>query len=146
MGIEPSYWLLRKKVLPQHTDHAGVMWHGSYVNWLEEARIMALDEVGISYAKLSLAGLEIPVVGLNIKYMIPLVHGDEVILTSKFENKRNVRLLWESRFISLEGKLFAEANVVLTLVRREKASLRIARQCPSYIEDAFKKLSNGPSL
>ena len=23
-------WRLRKRVLPQHTDHAGVMWHGAY--------------------------------------------------------------------------------------------------------------------
>ena len=26
-------WKLSKLVLPQHTDHAGVMWHGTYVNW-----------------------------------------------------------------------------------------------------------------
>ena len=26
---------LTKRVLPQHTDYAGVMWHGAYVQWLE---------------------------------------------------------------------------------------------------------------
>jgi hypothetical protein len=24
-------WCWRKRVLPQHTDHGGVMWHGAYV-------------------------------------------------------------------------------------------------------------------
>ena len=36
-------WRLCKRVLPQHTDHAGVMWHGAYVAWLEEARVEALN-------------------------------------------------------------------------------------------------------
>ena len=32
-------YTLTKRVLPQHTDYAGVMWHGAYVQWLEEARV-----------------------------------------------------------------------------------------------------------
>ena len=40
-------WKIEKIVLPQHADHAGVMWHGKYFNWLEESRINALSEVGI---------------------------------------------------------------------------------------------------
>ena len=36
-------WCCSKRVLPQHTDHAGVLWHGAYVAWLEEARVEALD-------------------------------------------------------------------------------------------------------
>ena len=41
-------WKIKKIVLPQDADHAGVMWHGKYFNWLEESRINALSEVGIS--------------------------------------------------------------------------------------------------
>ena len=26
-------WKIEKIVLPQHADHAGVMWHGTYFNW-----------------------------------------------------------------------------------------------------------------
>ena len=42
-------WELKKRVLPQHTDHAGVMWHGTYLNWLEESRIDSIDKAGIKY-------------------------------------------------------------------------------------------------
>jgi len=55
-------WNLTKTVLPQHTDHAGVMWHGSYFNFLEEGRIDALNRAGISYSELSKKGIEIPVI------------------------------------------------------------------------------------
>ena len=35
-SVTPQAWVLVRRVLPQHTDHAGVMWHGSYVAWMEE--------------------------------------------------------------------------------------------------------------
>ena len=44
------------------------MWHGAYLNWLEEARIEALSEVGCSYQELSAEGYELPVVSLSINY------------------------------------------------------------------------------
>ena len=52
-SIISNDWKLTKRVLPQHTDHAGVMWHGSYLCFLEEGRIEALENVGISYSELS---------------------------------------------------------------------------------------------
>ena len=41
-------WEIEKLVLPQHSDHAGVMWHGTYFDWLEEGRINALSKAGIN--------------------------------------------------------------------------------------------------
>ena len=78
-------WELIKTVLPQHTDHAGVMWHGSYLDFLEEGRIDALDKVGISYSELSRKGFEIPVISLQIKYKISFVHGEKILLTTRFK-------------------------------------------------------------
>ena len=69
-------WELIKTVLPQHTDHAGVMWHGSYLNFLEEGRIDALDKVGLSYSKLSRNGFEIPVISIQMKYRKSFIHGE----------------------------------------------------------------------
>ena len=82
-------WKLTKTVLPQHTDHAGVMWHGSYLNFLEEGRIDALKKIGIKYSELSVEGFEFPVISLNIKYKISFTHGETFILKSQFkiENK-----------------------------------------------------------
>ena len=55
-------WKIEKIVLPQDSDHAGVMWHGKYFNWLEESRINALSEVGISYFELTKNGLDLPLI------------------------------------------------------------------------------------
>ena len=50
---EKKIWKINKTVLPQDSDHVGVMWHGTYFNWLEEGRINALSNVGIDYFDLS---------------------------------------------------------------------------------------------
>ena len=92
-------WRLKKKVLPQNTDHAGVMWHGAYVNWLEELRVKALMEVGVPYEKLSMQGFEMPVVELRIKYISALHHGDEVVVESLVLERKGLRLPWKTRFL-----------------------------------------------
>ena len=98
MNIELNPWILEKTVLPQHTDHAGVMWHGSYLNWLEEARVDSLAKLGIPYADLALSGYEIPVIDMKIKYSRPLFHGDNVVLKSSFVYKKGPRLICETTF------------------------------------------------
>ena len=77
--INKKDWKLSKIVLPQHTDHAGVMWHGSYLNFLEEGRIDALKKVGMSYSSLSQAGFEIPVISVKIRYKISFIHGETIL-------------------------------------------------------------------
>ncbi len=40
-------WLhYRVHAFPHHTDYAGVVWHGTYVNWMEEARVEWYGRLG----------------------------------------------------------------------------------------------------
>ena len=84
-------WKIEKIVLPQDADHAGVMWHGKYFNWLEESRINALSEVGISYFELTKNGLDLPLINTSIKYKTPLFLGDKIKneLKTSLENRKN---------------------------------------------------------
>ena len=77
-------WKIEKIVLPQHADHAGVMWHGTYFNWLEESRINALLEVGISYFELTKKGFDLPLIDTSIKYKSPLFLGEKITIESEF--------------------------------------------------------------
>ncbi|ABX08283.1 acyl-CoA thioesterase [Prochlorococcus marinus] len=144
-GEQLKPWVLKKIVLPQHTDHAGVMWHGSYFNWLEEGRINALSKVGLSYAELSKQGLEIPVFHLQIKYISPLYHGDEVLMESRVLTKKGIRWPWKTIFLKDQNQLSAEANIELVLVKRDQKGIRLLRNYPQKIEVAFSNLQKGSS-
>ena len=135
-------WVCRKQVLPQDTDHAGVLWHGSYVAWLEEARVLALAEAGLAYAELSAQGLELMVVDLQIRYLQALAHGEAVELHSWLQPHSGVRLPLLTRFIQGDGAVAAEAVGNLALVDRRRG--RLQRQRPPELEAALKQLAAGP--
>ena len=135
-------WICRKQVLPQDTDHAGVLWHGSYVAWLEEARVQALAEAGLAYAGLSGQGLELMVIDLRLRYMQALAHGEAVELHSWLQPQAGVRLPFMTRFIKADGALAAEAVVTLALVDRQRG--RLQRQQPPDLVEALRRLAAGP--
>ena len=148
--MECGEWLLRRKVLPQHADHAGVMWHGAYLAWLEEARIEALASVGLAYSDLSSRGLEMPVVRVRLDFRRVLAHGDQVDLCSSVLPLVGVRLPWASRFYGSNGALAAEAKVDVVLARTDDSRgqdglgrLRLVRKWPRDLLIAVEALQRG---
>ncbi len=137
-------WVLKKIVFPQNTDHAGVMWHGSYLSWLEEARISALLKVGLSYSQLSRKGFELPVVNLNIKYKSPLLLGENVLLKSWVFRGKGARWQWNTKFFNPLNDVTAISIVDLVLIKRENQGNRLLRKSPEMIQKAFEDLQNGP--
>jgi acyl-CoA thioester hydrolase len=132
-------------VLPQHTDHAGVMWHGAYVAWLEEGRVEALANVGLDYAELSSRGLEMPVVSLRIDYRQPLRHGDQVTLLSEVLPFKGVKLPWSCRFMDPDDRLVAVARVELVLVGSSGDQVsKLLRRYPEDLGRAVARLQAGP--
>jgi len=141
-SVTRTPWCLTKRVLPQHTDHGGVMWHGAYVGWLEEARVEALSETGCSYEMMVSGGLEMPVVQLQIRYRHALRLGDEVVLTSVSSAQKGVRWPWLTRFVR-NGVCVAEASVELVLVS-VRPDRRVLRRPPEAVALAFRTLAQGP--
>ena len=139
-SVTPQPWRLCKRVLPQHTDHAGVMWHGAYVAWLEEARVEALAAAGLSYSAMAGMGLEMPVVSMTVAYRRSIRHGDQIVLESQCGSQSGVRWPWRSRFV-LDGQVMADARVELVIV----GDGRLLRQPPDAIRAALNALQGGPA-
>tara|TARA_B100000902_G_scaffold264609_1_gene250719 strand:- start:63 stop:512 length:450 start_codon:yes stop_codon:yes gene_type:complete len=139
-----NHWKLIKKVLPQHTDHAAVMWHGAYLEFLEEGRIDALDKVGLSYSELSNKGFEIPVISIQLRYKISFIHGENVLLMSQFKLENKIRLTCKTLFLKSNGDIGAEAKIELVVVRKINDSIKLVRELPVQIKNVFLMLEEGP--
>ena len=139
-------WQIQRAVLPQHTDHAGVMWHGSYLAWLEEARVEALRQAGLAYSDLSERGLELPVISLKIDYRQALLHGESVRVESWVLPQQGVKILWRSVFLKADGSLATEAHVelVLTDMSQGPSQRRLVRKPPEELRQALEQLRKGP--
>ena len=139
-SVTPTPWRLKKRVLPQHTDHACVMWHGAYVAWLEEARVEALVAAGLTYAEMTTLGVEMPVVSLNSHYRHALCHGDMVVLESISSLPVGVRWPWRCQMLC-NGQLMADASVELVMV----TAGRVLRRPPAHLQALMDRLRQGPA-
>ena len=132
-------WKIEKLVLPQHSDHAGVMWHGTYFDWLEEGRINALSKAGINYVDLTKNGFELPLIDTSIKYISPLFLGDTITIETIFKISKSPKINIHSKFINKSKAVLTIAEVNLVLI--SKKSFSIIRERPDFISKAFLKLN-----
>ena len=132
-------WKIEKIVLPQHADHAGVMWHGNYFNWLEESRINALSEVGISYFEINKKGFDLPLIDTSIKYKSPLLLGEKITIEREFNIKKSPRINVISKFLNKKNEILTTAEVNLVLIN--KLNFSIIRKRPDFLWEAFNKLN-----
>jgi acyl-CoA thioester hydrolase len=71
-------------------DMVGVVWHGHYLRYLENARWAFMDEMGYGLDRMLESGFVWPIVELQMKYLKP----------ARFGNRLRVRaslVEWESR-------------------------------------------------
>ena len=132
-------WEIHKTVLPQHSDHAGVMWHGTYFNWLEEGRINALAKAGINYMELTKYGFELPLVNASIKYILPIYLGDKILIENIFNISKSPKINIHSKLINENKKVTTVADMNIVLV--DKYNFSIIRKRPDFISKAFLKLN-----
>ena len=84
------------KAHPHHSDYAGVVWHGTYLRWMEEARIECLNSMGMEYADLVNLNCELPVIDLALRYYQPIRLGNTAIVKTRINGIRGVRIYCDS--------------------------------------------------
>jgi acyl-CoA thioester hydrolase len=137
-GNESDGWFnYPVRVYPHHTDYAGVVWHGTYLAWMEEARVECLRTVGMSFEELVSAGVDLPVAEMSLRYHRSARMGDNVLVMTRLVPDK-VRLNWEYQ-IRTETDLCVTAVVTLVPVDFEKRKL--LRSLPSSLEGAIAKLT-----
>ena len=77
------------------TDMMGVVYHGSYLPWLEIGRTQLLKDHGIPYRVLETEGFFLPVVEVSLRYLRPAKYDDEVVITTVLKEKPSLRIRME---------------------------------------------------
>lgn len=74
------------------TDMMGVVYHGSYLPWLEIGRTTLLKEHGLPYRELEAEGYFLPVLEVGLRYLRPAKYDDTVIVTTTLREKPSLRI------------------------------------------------------
>lgn len=128
------------RVYPHHTDYAGMVWHGTYITWMEAARVESLRAIGVNFSELVALGCDLPVVELSVRYHKALRMGMDATVKTRMSQMEGVRLNWEYRIESPDGRdLYLTGVVTLVAVDLEKG--KIMRRLPPAVKDVFAKLT-----
>jgi acyl-CoA thioester hydrolase len=77
------------------TDMMGVVYHGSYLPWLEIGRTALLKEHGLPYRELEAEGFFLPVLEVGLRYLRPAKYDDTVVVTTFLREKPSLRIRME---------------------------------------------------
>ncbi len=138
----PAWFEYPIRVQPHHTDYGGVVWHGTYLTWLESARIECLRAAGMSFERLIAQGYDLPVVRLDIRYRHPLTLGSEARVKTRLAPITGIRLNWlyEIETVGPEPQVCLTGQV--TLVTVNVRDRKIVRHLPAEIEAIARQMAN----
>lgn len=105
------------------TDAMAVVYHGSYLPWLEVARTNLLREQGFPYRDLEQAGFLLPVLEISLKYQRSAVYDDEVTIHVFLRECPSIRIKLDYE-IRRGDELLATAQTTHAFVDRQGQPVR----------------------
>lgn len=105
------------------TDMMGIVYHGSYLPWLEIGRTALLKNHGLSYRELEAAGYRLPVLEVGVKYLKPAFYDDALAVITTMTEKPLLRIRLEYE-VRREDELLATGHSIHAFIDRENWPVR----------------------
>jgi acyl-CoA thioester hydrolase len=87
----------------------GVIYHGNYITWFEQARSGFFRALGYPYKQLEDEGFWIPVIEVGCKYIAPALYDEEVYVKTSVKEFKGVRITLSYQvFNKADDKLLVE--------------------------------------
>ena len=120
------------KVFYSDTDAYGVVWHGSYLRWLEMGRVMLCEEKGgAKLSELKKNDIVLPVAELNVKYKNSAKLEDEIIVETEISDYGKFYLTFQQTIKDKKTqKTYIEATVKVVAINK---SGKLYRSLPEQV-------------
>ena len=112
------------------TDQMGVVHHGIYATFLEEARTAWLRDMGISYKKMEASGIGLPITSVSVKYKKSALYDDVLTIKTILSKIPNVRL-------EFDYEIYNEAEELLVTAKTELVFINMQTKRPMKAPDYF---------
>ena len=115
-------------------DPLGIVWHGHYVRYFEDAREDFGKLYGISYLDFYRSGLAVPIVAIQCDYKKPLRYDDTVVVETTYVNTKAAKLKFKYRlFDTLDRTLVASGSSLQVFVDAKTFELQLT--IPSFFQE-----------
>lgn len=116
------------------TDQMGVVYHGNYALYFEEARTDALRKIGITYKSLEDEGVMMPVVNLCTDFKRPAKYDDLLTIRTTLRTLPTAKIVLEYEVFNESSQLLANGSSTLVFV--DMKTNRPTR-CPEHLYQKF---------
>jgi acyl-CoA thioester hydrolase len=107
------------RVRYSETDQAGFVYYGNYAQYYEVGRVEALRQLGYTYKGLEEAGVVMPVLSMNIKYIRPALYDDLLTIKTIIRDAPITRMNFEYEISNESGKLLNKGETTLVFISKE---------------------------
>lgn len=121
------------------TDQMGVVHHGSYPLYVEEARTEALRSLGVSYKSVEDLGVAMPVSHMSFDFKKVAHYDDVLTVRTILKEAPQVRIKFYYEIYNQRQELVTEAQVILYFMDRNSGK---PVRCPQYLLDLIKPFLN----
>lgn len=112
--------------VPFHdVDLAGVVWHGHYIKYLENARWAVMNRIGFTLEAMLASGYIWPVIGLEVKYIRAARYGERLRVQASIVE-------WDAKLVlnylvlgAQDGTRIGRAQTTQVAVGRETGTLQL---------------------
>ncbi len=104
------------RVRYSETDKMGVVYHGNYIQYFEVGRVEYMRNIGVIYAELEKQGIGMPVVNINIDYLLPAPYDEELTIETWIESLPTSKIVFHNKAVNSTGKVVCKARVTLVFI------------------------------
>jgi acyl-CoA thioester hydrolase len=134
-----------QRVFYADTDSYGIVWHGSYLRWMEMGRVYWTEMQGVNLENLRDENdIVIPVSGINIKYKMSAKITDVMLVETELASFNGLSAVFKQVISDKEtGKVYIEAEVTVVCVNTEG---KLYRRVPETLANIFNEVLECPVL
>ena len=116
------------------TDQMHFVHHSNYLKYFELARLEWLSNLQISYAEVESRGIFMPVVNASLKYIKPLVFGDNFSVTVILKKEPTATLELDYKILNQNKELISTGNTLLAFL---SSDTKLPIRCPKFLLEKF---------
>ncbi len=124
-----------QKVFYSDTDAYGVVWHGSYLRWLEMGRVYYCEKCGLFLRELEAQDIVMPVAEMNVKYKQSAKLDDNILINTKITSTGRFYIdFYQEITDESQKKTYIEATFRVVAINKGG---KLYRSLPEQIKKAF---------
>ncbi|HEY6930736.1 MAG TPA: acyl-CoA thioesterase [Thermoanaerobaculia bacterium] len=104
-------------------DSYGVVWHGHYALYIEQAREAMTSRYGFTAAKALAMGYKVPITRMEIRYRLPILADATIRVAARLRAPDVARLIVDYEIRSETGRLLASAETEQVILNAENELL-----------------------